>query len=189
MVGGNAMQQEKVKTVFQEWVKCVNVKLTFVVNSNTAIRINFDTRSGSWPQQRQREHEENEEDGDVEGHSTPADLLASICSISKEHCTKYSIGVAGVLNKYGKRSWARYPALWTSKHVDSRSMPNPDPSDIAALDEIPTKARDAEIDQVAEAARSELRRQARETTKKRRSHIGQTAKRLWIPTRRKPRKR
>lgn len=74
--------------------------------------------------------------------------MKEVCSafnISKEHCTKYvqfgntfnllhaaasfisvhqkSIGVAGVSDKYGKRSWARYPALWTLKHVDS--LPNP----------------------------------------------------------------
>lgn len=76
------------------------------------------------------------------------DEMKEVCSafnISKEHCTKYvqfgntfnllhaaasfisvhqkSIGVAGVSDKYGKRSWARYPALWTLKHVDS--LPNP----------------------------------------------------------------
>ncbi|KAF9464738.1 modular protein with glycoside hydrolase family 13 and glycosyltransferase family 5 domains [Collybia nuda] len=111
--------------------------------------------------------------------------MKEVCSafnISKEHCTKYvqfgntfnllhaaasfisvhqkSIGVAGVSDKYGKRSWARYPALWTLKHVDS--LPNPDPSDIAALDEKPTEARDVQIDEVAEAARPELKRQAQE---------------------------
>ncbi|KAJ7172450.1 modular protein with glycoside hydrolase family 13 and glycosyltransferase family 5 domains [Mycena filopes] len=111
--------------------------------------------------------------------------MKEVCSafnISKENCTKYvqfgntfnllhaaasfisvhqkSIGVAGVSDKYGKRSWARYPALWTLKHVDS--LPNPDPSDIAALDEKPTAAKDVEIDQVAEAARPEHKRQAQE---------------------------
>ncbi|KAF7338273.1 Modular protein with glycoside hydrolase family 13 and glycosyltransferase family 5 domains [Mycena venus] len=111
--------------------------------------------------------------------------MKEVCSafnISKEHCTKYvqfgntfnllhaaasyisvhqkSVGVAGVSDKYGKRSWARYPALWTLKHVDS--LPNPDPTDIAALDETPTKAKNVEIDQVAEAARPELKRQAQE---------------------------
>jgi alpha-1,3-glucan synthase len=111
--------------------------------------------------------------------------MKEVCSafnISKEHCTKYvqfgntfnllhagasfisshqkSVGVAGVSDKYGKRSWARYPALWTLKHVDS--LPNPDPSDIAALDETPTKAKDIQIDQEAEAARPELKRQAQE---------------------------
>ncbi|KAF7323001.1 Modular protein with glycoside hydrolase family 13 and glycosyltransferase family 5 domains [Mycena chlorophos] len=111
--------------------------------------------------------------------------MKEVCSafnISKEHCTKYvqfgntfnllhaaasfisvhqkSVGVAGVSDKYGKRSWARYPALWTLKHVDS--LPNPDPSDIAALDENPMKAKDVQIDEVAEAERPELKRQAQE---------------------------
>ncbi|KAF8964043.1 modular protein with glycoside hydrolase family 13 and glycosyltransferase family 5 domains [Flammula alnicola] len=111
--------------------------------------------------------------------------MKEVCSafnISKEQCTKYvqfgntfnllhaaasfisthqkSVGVAGVSDKYGKRSWARYPALWTLKHVDS--LPNPDPSDIAALDEAPTAARDVQIDEEAEAARPELKRQAQE---------------------------
>ncbi|KIL69786.1 glycosyltransferase family 5 protein [Amanita muscaria Koide BX008] len=111
--------------------------------------------------------------------------MKEVCSafnINKEHCTKYvqfgntfnllhaaasfisvhqkSVGVAGVSDKYGKRSWARYPALWTLKHVDS--LPNPDPSDIAALDENPIAPRDIQIDAVAEAARPELKRQAQE---------------------------
>ena len=34
-----------------------------------------------------------------------------------------STGVAGVSDKYGKRSWTRYPALWTLKKIDS--LPNP----------------------------------------------------------------
>ncbi|KAF5390171.1 hypothetical protein D9757_002866 [Collybiopsis confluens] len=96
--------------------------------------------------------------------------MKEVCSafnITKEHCTKYvqfgntfnllhaaasfisvhqkSIGVAGVSDKYGKRSWARYPALWTLKHVDS--LPNPDPTDIAALDENPTDAKSVVIDE------------------------------------------
>ncbi|KAG6866947.1 hypothetical protein C0991_003863 [Blastosporella zonata] len=111
--------------------------------------------------------------------------MKEVCSafnISKEHCTKYvqfgntfnllhaaasfisvhqkSVGVAGVSDKYGKRSWARYPALWTLKHVDS--LPNPDPDDIAALDEKPTSPRDIVIDTIAEAARPEHKRQAQE---------------------------
>ncbi|KAG2368619.1 glycoside hydrolase family 13/glycosyltransferase family 5 protein [Suillus spraguei] len=111
--------------------------------------------------------------------------MKEVCSafnISKEHCTKYvqfgntfnllhaaasfisvhqkSIGVAGVSDKYGKRSWARYPALWTLKHVDS--LPNPDPTDIAALDENPVAIRDVQIDQAAEAQRPEMKRQAQE---------------------------
>ncbi|KAG8962311.1 Cell wall alpha-1,3-glucan synthase ags1 [Tulasnella sp. 419] len=111
--------------------------------------------------------------------------MKEVCSafnLSKEVCTKYvqfgntfnllhaaasfisvhqkSVGVAGVSDKYGKRSWARYPALWTLKHVDS--LPNPDPSDIAALDETPLKVSEVKVDQAAEAQRPEHKRQAQE---------------------------
>jgi len=108
--------------------------------------------------------------------------MKEVCSafdISKEHCTKYvqfgntfnllhaaasyisvhqnSVGVAGVSDKYGKRSWARYPALWTLKHVNS--LPNPDPTDIEALDAKPVSTKNVAIDQEAEAKRPELKRQ------------------------------
>ncbi|CUA76935.1 alpha-1,3-glucan synthase [Rhizoctonia solani] len=114
--------------------------------------------------------------------------MKEVCSafnLSKEVCTKYvqfgntfnllhaaasfisvhqkSVGVAGVSDKYGKRSWARYPALWTLKHVDS--LPNPDPSDIAALDEKPVDMANVAIDQTAEAQRPEHKRQAQEWAK------------------------
>ena len=95
--------------------------------------------------------------------------MKGVCSafnISKESCTKYvqfgntfdllhtaasfisvhqnSVGVAGVSDKYGKRSWARYPALWTLKHVDS--LPNLDPTDIEALDTKPVSTKNVAID-------------------------------------------
>ena len=106
----------------------------------------------------------------------------SAFNISKEHCTKYvqfgntfnllhaaasfisnhqnSIGVAGVSDKYSKRSWARYPTLWTLKHVDS--LPNPDPSDVEALDAKPVSTKNVTVDQAAEAKRPEFKRQAQE---------------------------
>jgi alpha-1,3-glucan synthase len=71
-----------------------------------------------------------------------------------------SIGVAGVSDKYGKRSWARYPALWILKHIDS--LPNPDPDDIDALDEQVTDVKNIQIDREAEAKRPGLKRQAQE---------------------------
>ncbi|CAE6483196.1 unnamed protein product [Rhizoctonia solani] len=73
-------------------------------------------------------------------------LLHAAASCISVH--QKSVGVAGVSDKYGKRSWAHYPALCTLRHVDS--LPNPDPSDIAALDEKP---------------RPELKRQAQELAK------------------------
>ena len=67
--------------------------------------------------------------------------VCSTFNLSKENCMKYvqfgntfillhaaasfiseyhnSIRVAGVSNKYGKRSWAHYPALRILKHVES----------------------------------------------------------------------
>jgi len=45
---GMLFNKRKVKTVVQEWVKYVNVRLTFVANGNATIRISFDPRSGSW---------------------------------------------------------------------------------------------------------------------------------------------
>jgi alpha-1,3-glucan synthase len=83
-----------------------------------------------------------------------------ICSVRQhvrvihQHHQK-SIGVAGVSDKYG---WARYPALWTLKHVDS--LPNPDPSDSVALDEKPVDLVSVKVDRAAEAARPEQKRQA-----------------------------
>src|SRR5258708_2963841 len=85
-------------------------------------------------------------------------LLHAAASFISVH--QKSVGVAGVSDKYGKRSWARYPALWTLKHVDS--LPNPDPSDIDALDENAPKVADIKIDKKAEAERPEHKRQAQE---------------------------
>ena len=113
------------------------------------------------------------------------DEMKEVCAafnISKEVCSKYiqfgntfnllhaaasfislhqkSVGVAGVSDKYGKRSWARYPALWTLKNIDS--LPNPDPTDIAALDAQPIAVDKIEVDTEAEAKRPEFKRQAQE---------------------------
>ncbi|KZO95858.1 glycosyltransferase family 5 protein [Calocera viscosa TUFC12733] len=111
--------------------------------------------------------------------------MKEVCSafnLSKEVCTKYvqfgntfnllhaaasyisthqkSTGVAGVSDSYGKRSWARYPALWTLKHVDS--LPNPDPTDIEALDLTPVDMHAVTVDLDAESKRPEDKRQAQE---------------------------
>ncbi|ODN77465.1 hypothetical protein L202_04642 [Cryptococcus amylolentus CBS 6039] len=113
------------------------------------------------------------------------DEMKEVCAafnIPKEVCSKYvqfgntfnllhagasfishhqkSIGVAGVSDKYGKRSWARYPALWTLRNIDS--LPNPDPTDIAALDEQPIAVDKITVDQDAESKRPEDKRLAQE---------------------------
>ncbi|WVQ79175.1 hypothetical protein IAT38_001271 [Cryptococcus sp. DSM 104549] len=113
------------------------------------------------------------------------DEMKEVCAafnIPKEVCSKYvqfgntfnllhaaasfislhqkSVGVAGVSDKYGKRSWARYPALWTLRNIDS--LPNPDPTDIAALDEQPLAVDKVQVDTEAESKRPEQKRQAQE---------------------------
>ncbi|KAL7424549.1 hypothetical protein Q5752_000233 [Cryptotrichosporon argae] len=85
-------------------------------------------------------------------------LLHAAASFISHH--QKSVGVAGVSDKYGKRSWARYPALWTLRNIDS--LPNPDPTDIAALDEQPIAVDKIQVDQEAEAKRPEQKRQAQE---------------------------
>ncbi|CUA75214.1 alpha-1,3-glucan synthase [Rhizoctonia solani] len=81
--------------------------------------------------------------------------LASFISVHQKN-----VGVTGVSDKYGKRSWGRYPALWTLKHVDP-----PPPFDIAALDEKLVDMANVAIDQNAEAQRPEFNRQAQDWTK------------------------
>ncbi|KZN91053.1 Cell wall alpha-1,3-glucan synthase PcAgsD [Penicillium chrysogenum] len=44
-------------------------------------------------------------------------------------------GAVGVSEKYGKRSWARYPIFWSLGKIGS--LPNPDPSDTGALKKDP----------------------------------------------------
>ncbi|KAJ5949119.1 hypothetical protein N7454_000703 [Penicillium verhagenii] len=46
-------------------------------------------------------------------------------------------GAVGVSQKYGRRSWARYPIFWSLSSIGS--LPNPDPSDTASVD------KDAEV--------------------------------------------
>lgn len=85
-------------------------------------------------------------------------LLHAAASFISVH--QNSVGVAGVSDKYGKRSWARYPALWTLRTIDS--LPNPDPTDIAALDEQPIAVDKVVVDVVAEKLRPENKRLTQE---------------------------
>ncbi|KAI9613259.1 hypothetical protein KEM48_003893 [Puccinia striiformis f. sp. tritici PST-130] len=76
-------------------------------------------------------------------------LLHAAASYISQH--QDSVGVAGVSEKYGKRSWARYPVLWTLKSIDP--LPNPDPTDVESLDIKPPDMKTIQIDQEAEAKR------------------------------------
>ena len=69
-------------------------------------------------------------------------------------------GAVGVSNKYGKRSYARYPIFWGLKRVGK--LPNPDPSDTGEWDKQLPKDEDIKVDDEFESKRSELKRQAQE---------------------------
>ena len=69
-------------------------------------------------------------------------------------------GAAGVSEKYGKRSFARYPILWGLDKVGS--LPNPDPTDTEVWDKQPLRLKDVAVDEPFEAGRGELRRQAQD---------------------------
>ena len=69
-------------------------------------------------------------------------------------------GAVGVSNKYGKRSYARYPIFWGLKKVGK--LPNPDPSDTGEWDKQLPKEEDIHVDVEMEAGRAELKRQAQE---------------------------
>lgn len=67
-------------------------------------------------------------------------------------------GAAGVSEKYGKRSFARYPILWGLNKVGA--LPNPDPTDTDDWDKQPLKLKNIEVDRVFESGRGDLKRQA-----------------------------
>lgn len=69
-------------------------------------------------------------------------------------------GAVGVSKKYGKRSYARYPIFWGLKDVGA--LPNPDPSDLAAINqpESETSSSTITVDPEFEAARGGLRTEA-----------------------------
>src|SRR5215469_4275549 len=69
-------------------------------------------------------------------------------------------GAVGVSNKYGPRSWARYPIFWGLSKIGK--LPNPDPSDTDAWDKQRPKETDIQVDSEFEANRAELKRQAQE---------------------------
>jgi alpha-1,3-glucan synthase len=70
------------------------------------------------------------------------------------------VGAVGVSNKYGKRSWARYPIFWGLAKIGK--LPNPDPTDVEAWDKQLAKDEDCRVDPEYEAGRGALKRQAQE---------------------------
>lgn len=69
-------------------------------------------------------------------------------------------GAVGVSDKYGKRSWARYPIFWGLRKIGK--LPNPDPSDTGAFDSKKSKDEIIVVDNEFEAKRAEYKREAQE---------------------------
>jgi alpha-1,3-glucan synthase len=69
-------------------------------------------------------------------------------------------GAVGVSNKYGARSYARYPIFWGLKEIGK--LPNPDPSDTDPWDREAEARQLISVDLTYEASRGDLRRQAQE---------------------------
>lgn len=85
-------------------------------------------------------------------------LLHAGASYLRVHQKGY--GAVGVSNKYGPRSWARYPIFWGLSKIGK--LPNPDPSDTDAWDKQRPKETDIQVDSEFETKRAELKRQAQE---------------------------
>ncbi|PVH93295.1 glycosyltransferase family 5 protein [Periconia macrospinosa] len=84
-------------------------------------------------------------------------LLHAAASYLRVH--QRGFGAVGVSNKYGKRSYARYPIFWGLKEIGK--LPNPDPSDTAPWE--PGQENEViTVDPEYEASRGDLRRQAQE---------------------------
>ncbi|KAF2179311.1 glycosyltransferase family 5 protein [Zopfia rhizophila CBS 207.26] len=84
-------------------------------------------------------------------------LLHAGASYMRVH--QRGFGAVGVSNKYGKRSYARYPIFWGLKEIGK--LPNPDPSDTAPWSE-EEENQVVAVDPECEAQRGDLRRQAQE---------------------------
>ncbi|KAL3424556.1 glycosyl transferase group 1 [Phlyctema vagabunda] len=85
-------------------------------------------------------------------------LLHAAASYLRVH--QKGFGAVGVSNKYGERSYARYPIFWGLKKIGK--LPNPDPSDTAPWNPEEEANQVIKVDPEFEASRGELRRQAQE---------------------------
>ncbi|KAE9972211.1 hypothetical protein EG328_005136 [Venturia inaequalis] len=87
-------------------------------------------------------------------------LLHAAASYLRVH--QRGFGAVGVSNKYGARSYARYPIFWGLKEIGK--LPNPDPSDTAPWDRETEEqlAKAITVDPAYEASRGQLRCQAQE---------------------------
>jgi alpha-1,3-glucan synthase len=120
---------------------------------------------GLWPMRTPKERDEvcrvyNLEPSIVEKYvqfGEVFNLLHAGASYLRIH--QRGFGAVGVSNKYGKRSYARYPIFWGLKEVGR--LPNPDPSDTAPW-EPSQENEEIVVDPAYEASRGDLRVQAQQ---------------------------
>ncbi|KAK4539476.1 hypothetical protein LTR36_010912 [Oleoguttula mirabilis] len=85
-------------------------------------------------------------------------LLHAAASYLRVH--QKGFGAVGVSNKYGPRSFARYPIFWGLSEIGK--LPNPDPSDTEPWNKEEEDKQIITVDPAYEAARGGLRKQAQE---------------------------
>ena len=108
---------------------------------------------GLWPLRTQKEKKEV-----CSVFNLPVDIATKYCQFGSVFNLLHTgasylrfhqrgFGAVGVSQKYGKRSWARYPIFWSLSNIGS--LPNPDPSDTGSVEkgaEVPvTIQSDAEL--------------------------------------------
>ncbi|OCK73844.1 glycosyltransferase family 5 protein [Lepidopterella palustris CBS 459.81] len=121
---------------------------------------------GLWPMRTPEERKEvcnvfNLEQSVVESYvqfGEVFNLLHAGASYLRVH--QKGFGAVGVSNKYGERSYARYPIFWGLKEIGK--LPNPDPSDTEPWDKEAEANQVITVDPEFEASRGDLRRQAQE---------------------------
>lgn len=121
---------------------------------------------GLWPMRNAKEREEvckvyNLDQSIVESYvqfGEVFNLLHAGASYLRIH--QKGFGAVGVSNKYGERSYARYPIFWGLKKIGK--LPNPDPTDIEPVNAEQEANQVIIVDPSYEAARGDLRKQAQE---------------------------
>ena len=121
---------------------------------------------GLWPMRNKKEQEEvckafNLSKDVVEKYvqfGEVFNLLHAAASYLRVH--QKGFGAVGVSNKYGPRSYARYPIFWGLSEIGK--LPNPDPSDTEPWNQEEEAKQIITVDPVYEAGRGDLRRQAQE---------------------------
>jgi alpha-1,3-glucan synthase len=121
---------------------------------------------GLWPMRTPKERDEvckvfNLDPSIVESYvqfGEVFNLLHAAASYLRIH--QKGFGAVGVSNKYGERSYARYPIFWGLKNIGK--LPNPDPSDTEPWNAEEEASQVIKVDAEFEASRGALRQQAQE---------------------------